>query len=562
MKNNNQIRGFYLSALFLASQAVFAAPPPPGADAGTVYKELKDLNKEISTAGELKSSVEDLAKVTKNIVPLGTTEDLAVQVKSIQLLGDLPPGIKIETISEILMAPKTITRMSELKALAQKIEQVVHEGGYPLFKVTVPDQEIFNGRVRMLAYNGKIDKVVHVLPTKHRLDDELVQSYFTDLIETGGFKRLDFERTMLLLNDLPGVKARLILNPGEEPGLINADVEIAEGKLAQWTITADNFGADMTGRNRITALVKLNDLTGVGDRLSVMGNMTSRNLYAGIVEYKRPIGISGLVGSINAMVSDYQIGQNLVPLGVKGNSQSYEAGLSYPLILTFGRNLYADFSVADKHFSTTLADVSQTKNITVDKFGLRGSFTDSFLKGGTNFGNIYYYNGVVKPDQGFTDTTHQNYQKYTFAAVRNQSFVNGYSLMVSFSGQRTSDVLDSSEQASLGGATGVRAYGPSALFASKSNMLTAELSKDLGSAGEYGVIKSAVFYDRGSSLSDPVYGGTNTLQGAGLSLALQKWGFYEAKVTYAHRLGKSSIGNLQDDNSSYGRVWLSLLTFF
>jgi len=120
MKNNNQIRGFYLSALFLASQAVFAAPPPPGADAGTVYKELKDLNKEISTAGELKSSVEDLAKVTKNIVPLGTTEDLAVQVKSIQLLGDLPPGIKIETISEILMAPKTITRMSELKALAQK----------------------------------------------------------------------------------------------------------------------------------------------------------------------------------------------------------------------------------------------------------------------------------------------------------------------------------------------------------------------------------------------------------------------------------------------------------
>ena len=60
----------------------------------------------------------------------------------IQLLGDLPPGIKVETISEILMEPKSITRMSELKALAQRIENVVHDGGYPLFKVIVPDQEI------------------------------------------------------------------------------------------------------------------------------------------------------------------------------------------------------------------------------------------------------------------------------------------------------------------------------------------------------------------------------------------------------------------------------------
>ena len=88
------------------------------------------------------------------------------------------------------------------------------------------------------------------------------------------------------------------------------------------------------------------------------------------------------------------------------------------------------------------------------------------------------------------------------------------------------------------------------------------MNKDLGNAGQYGVIKSSVFYDRGSSLHDAVYGGTNTLQGAGVSLALQKWGFYELKGMYAHRIGKSSIGTLQDDTSNFGRLWLSLTTFF
>ena len=70
MKNNHQVKSFYLSVLFLASQAVFAAPPPAGTDAGTVYREIKDSNKDVNAASELKGPVEELPKSVKNIVPL------------------------------------------------------------------------------------------------------------------------------------------------------------------------------------------------------------------------------------------------------------------------------------------------------------------------------------------------------------------------------------------------------------------------------------------------------------------------------------------------------------
>jgi hemolysin activation/secretion protein len=108
---------------------------------------------------------------------------------------------------------------------------------------------------------------------------------------------------------------------------------------------------------------------------------------------------------------------------------------------------------------------------------------------------------------------------------------------------------------------GVRAYGPQALFANQANLFTAELAKDLATAGDYGVIKSSAFYDQGNDISDPIYG-SGMLRGAGVTVSLQKWGYYELKLTYAHRIGSFSGGALLDDGTQTGRVWASLSTFF
>jgi hemolysin activation/secretion protein len=560
MKNLNSLRFSSTASLLLLTPALFAATPTP--DAGTVFRELNDANESISKVTNEKK-IEEVLRPKRVIVPLGSLEDLPVDVKSIQLLGDLPDQVPVESISKILMSPKSITRMSELKLLAAEIENFVHDAGFPLFHVSIPDQEIFNGRIRMLVYNGKIDKVVNVIGETTRINEEVLQDYFTDLILKGGFKRLDFERTMLLINDLPGIKARLVLEPGREAGLINANLDVVEGPKMRGSFNLDNFGGDQTGRNRATLMLKFDDLTNVGDRLTLMANGTSRNLYAGLVEYKRPLGVSGLIGSVNALFSDFQIAESGGSLGVKGKSQSYEAGLAYPILLVFGKNLYIDGSVANRNFTTEISGSDpQKKNVVAEKIGLRGSFGDNLLKGGTNFANIYFHDGVVTPKQGYVDTSNQSYQKTTFGISRSQNLPDGFSLQANFTGQRThNNSLDSSEKLSLGGSSAVRAYGPSAMFVDNGNLFTAELAKGLGSLGQYGVIKSSIFYDQGTSISDASFG-RNKIRGAGLSLALQQWGHYEFKMVYARRIGKSEQENLADDISNSGRVWLSLITFF
>jgi hemolysin activation/secretion protein len=557
-KMTNKKSAQFIASLLFVSPAVFSATP----DAGTVFKELNDANQSITNLPEAKRDLEP-ARPARVIVPLGTAEDLMVNVKSIQLLGDLPDDVPVEAISQILMEPKAITKMSELKSLASSIEKYVHDAGYPLFHVSVPEQEIFNGRVRMLVYNGKIDKVVTVSGDAMRIKEEVLQAYFTDLITTGGFKRLDFERTMLLVNDLPGVKAKLVLEPGREAGLISANLNVTEGPKMRGSVNFDNFGGFQTGHNRGTLMVKFDDLTNVGDRLTLMANATSSNLYAGLVEYKRPLGVSGLIGSVNAMFSDFQINESGNSLGVKGRSQSYEAGLSYPIVLVFGKNLYVEGSAASRNFSTEISGTDpQKKNIQAEKFGFRGSISDTLLMGGTNFGNLYFYNGVVNPKQGYVDTTSQSYQKMTFGLSRSQNLPNGFALQANLTGQRTHSLsMDSSEKFSLGGSSAVRAYGPSSMFVDGGNLFTAELAKGLGTLGQYGAIKSSIFYDQGTSVSDATYG-KNKLRGAGVSLALQQWGSYEFKMIYSRRIGTSEQANLPDDLTNSGRVWLSFITFF
>ena len=548
-------RNIFCIALVFISSAAFAAPQ---IDSGNVFRELIDNNQTIRNAVD-PSNVKEVkdSPPKRVIVPLGTDEDLPVEVTSIQLVGDIPEDVPVQEISAILMAPKKITRMSQLKELAQQIEDMVHAKGYPVFKVVVPDQEIFNGRVRMLAYNGKIDKVVNIKGDPKRIDPELLQRYFEDLIKTGGFKRLDFERTMLLINDLPGVKAKLVLNPGREPGLIDADLEVTEGAPVRWNVVADNYGSSSTGKGRLTAISKLDDMTGVGDRLTVLGTVTTQSLFAGMIDYKRPLGVSGLIGGLNVLASNYQASANATSLASQGHNQSYEANLSYPLLLQFGKNLYADASYATRDFYTDVqGSPAQIENIEVGKVGLRGGFTDTFLNGASTFANYYYYSGTVFPQQGYGTTNPAAYQKTTFGLVRAQSLPSGFNLLLSFSGQRTDNLLDSSEQFPLGGVNAVRAYGPTAVFANKANLFSVELGKDLASAGDYGVIKSSIFYDQGNDISDPIYG-SGMLRGAGISLSLQKWGYYDLKVIYAHRIGTFDGGVLLDDGTQTGRAWVA-----
>lgn len=498
------------------------------------------------------------------IVPLGSDENLRARITSIQLVGELPADVPLDEVSAILSAPRSITRLSELQLLAQRIEQFIQSKGYPLAYVLIPNQEIFNGRIRMLAVNGKIERVVRVQGDSLRFTEERAQEYFRDLIAIGGFKRADFERTMLLLNELPAMSARLVLSPGSASGLVNANLHLQEGPFARWSVNLNNQGAESTGRERLTVNLKLNDLSGRGDRLSLTTSKTSRNLSASVLDYRTPIGISGLTAHLTTLYSGFGVDAGLNSLSINGSTHSHEVGLSYPLFLRFGKQLYAEASRTRRDTGSAIEMLEPTrKAIQVQRLGLRGSAADTLGAGGVTAGRLSLFSGELQPRSGYSDLSRRSFRKQTFEISRSQTLTADTSLMLSLSGQRTHDALDGSEQMPFGGAGAVRAYGAATLFADQGNLykveLTHVLSHDLGGAG---VLRGFVFYDRGLAFMDPVTGTRNVISGAGIGLSLMRWTHYELRATYARRIGTSTSGGMPEDHSHSGQFWLNLLAFF
>lgn len=558
------VKSNHLYPLICGLLVVFSAhsqTPRPELDAGSVFRDLQNTLKAPSL-----QTTPTLSVPQRNIVSLGRDEELKAPVTTIQLVGELPEGLALAPITEILKSRQSITRLSELNDLAQKIEAYVHSQGFPLVHVSVPAQEIFNGRVRLLAVNGKLDnRLVKIEGKNLRIEEANLQSYFDELLADAdkGFKRSVFERQMLLLNDLPGIQARLQIKPGPAMGLVNADLQVEEGPKFTGYAKLDNFGTDETGRYRLTTGLFWNDMTGVGDLLGLTLIGTDKNMYAGKVDYQKPFGPNGWIGNVSALYSNYQIGGSLTALGIKGSTQSYEGGLTYPLVREYKQNLFANVNLASRRFTTDMTGVeSEVKEVQVGRIGLRGDRSDNFAGGGSFYGNLYGYSGTLRPIQGMSFTENQSFDKLTFLISRNQIVANGLAFYGAWSAQRSRYLLDGSERFVLGGFNGVRAYSPTSIAADNADLFTVELRKELGLISDIGNLQATLFYDNGIAFKDPQTAFRNQIQGAGLALALTKMGRYQLMGGYAKRIGTSTYGYLPDDLSNSGRFWASLLVQF
>lgn len=82
----------------------------------------------------------------------------------------------------------------------------------------------------------------------------------------------DLERSLLLINDLPGMNAQASLGSGSSSGTSKVTINTSEGSLLSGGIWADNFGNHYTGTWRGNGMLNINDPLKIGDQLRL--NMT------------------------------------------------------------------------------------------------------------------------------------------------------------------------------------------------------------------------------------------------------------------------------------------------
>src|SRR5690606_201871 len=156
--------------------------------------------------------------------------------------------------------------LGEIYAAADALTALYHRQGYTLAQVTVPAQKVDDGIVELQIIEGRIGAIR--VDGNDSYDFEFLKTRLDALAPGRVYTDTGMERSVLLLNDLPGLSARAVITPGTDFG--NSDIlfKVTEDP-AQYSASLDNYGREELGELRLLADAQFNNLAGIGDQLYV-----------------------------------------------------------------------------------------------------------------------------------------------------------------------------------------------------------------------------------------------------------------------------------------------------
>ena len=254
---------------------------------------------------------------------------------------------------------------------------------------------------------------------------------------------------------------------GEKANTSELAIAVSEGPVFTGTAWADNYGDAATGRAQATAVISMNDATGFAEKSQLRATVSEGMFTAG-GDLLVPAGPDGLFFNSSYSYLDYRnltaTGQTL---GLTGYSHQGTLGAQWRAVRTRDVNVTLDAGVTGKAIvdDSTAGRISEKLSLSTT-FGISGDVRDRFLSGAITQWQLDATLGKLDlsgvPAAQAADAAGLNTQG-SFARVnagfsRLQYLPYGFSLYANASGQWASKNLDSSEEFSLGGPYGVRAW--------------------------------------------------------------------------------------------------------
>lgn len=451
--------------------------------------------------------------------------DVKVYVKAFRIVGTREFS---EAQLLALLADSTERELSlaELQGLADRITHHFRDHGYLLARAYLPAQDIDNGLLTIAVLEGRLGKIE--LDNRSLLGDATARRKLDDLQPGAAVQAESLERSLLLLNDLPGVEVRSTLKPGASVGLTDLDVSLGAGPRLAGSLELDNFDNSYTGNERLGGNLAINSPTGLGDTLSLRGLTSGSGMSYGRLAYQLPVGPHATQVGLAWSEMRYELGEDFESLDAHGKASIASVYALQPLMRSRLARLNGQLSYERKLLEdrVDITDTILDKTLDVWSLGLSGDHQDSWLGGGAMQYGVSLITGHLKLDEASAALddagleTDGVYTKFAFQLSRLQRLSDRFSLQGRVSGQRAAKNLDSSEKLSLGGAYGVRAYPQGEASADDAWLANLELRYSHDSAWQF-----FGFYDAaGGRLShDPVAGTLNnsrTLSGVGLGVNL------------------------------------------
>lgn len=454
-----------------------------------------------------------------------------------------------------------ILNLTQLNQLTARLSHFYQQHGYIFSRAYIPAQSIKDGLIQFNILEARYG-TIHI-KNNSRLACNRANLYLKPIHPNDIIEISKLNRSLFLINDLPGIVTRSILSPGERVGTSDLQLLIDPANFINGFIGIDNYGTAYTGRTRYSASLLFNNPSGQGDQIALDGVSSGRDLMYGHFGYNFPL-YPGLNIGTNYYGTTYRLKNNVDPLQAEGNLSVADLWLSYDWI----RRTHVNFNTILRYVYKNMHDNIKAINIykmrysNAAKLENTAEFRDPY---GTT--NIYLAltQGVLTlnnaPD-GFgidapiaaNSTGH--FTKLNIHLSRLQQLTDNTSFYLAGDGQLASKNLDTSEQWILGGPFITRSYDVGAISGAQGYSATAEL-RHIINMSLPGIWRPMIFIDAGrvqiyknQFTNDPnIFSLYST--GFGIDILWKGWSL---SARYAHRLGSPpplNIVNLIDKD----QVW-------
>lgn len=496
------------------------------------------------TSGDMEKQVQIPKEVDRglnNVIPTLPTQELkpvmsdmggkSVEIKGFKLSGAL--HVNNETLLSLInpYAGKSYT-LGELEKITSLITKAYREEGYFVARAYIPKQAMREGILEIAVIEGNYG--AFSLNNSSLVSNERVQGMLDDVKGDNVVSTNTIERAMLIINDIPGVKVTgADIKPGAQEGTSDFDIATEATNPYSAYILGDNYGSKSTGRYRVNLGLSALSPLGYGDKLSLNGVIsTTSDLKNGKVAYSFPLMDNGLRGELSSSRTTYSLAEEYESLDALGTSNTLEAKLSYPIIRTREESLSVSLAYDHKRMKDEVrsTDTINKKEADLAILGLNYNRSSSFFGlPSTTTATINLTHG----DLSFKDAdslaldeagarTNGDYTKVSGSIEKSLQFDSLYSLTTNMQFQKAlgHKNLDGSEDFSLGGAYGVRAFPDSEHSAENGYLLGAELFYTLPSVEGINH-KASVFADTGYATMENKISGSDSRQLSDMGLGYQ-----------------------------------------
>jgi hemolysin activation/secretion protein len=379
-------------------------------------------------------------------------------IRGISFRGQKAPGRVAAAARPFLGRPAD---KATLSALAEALSAAYAKSNIAFYTIAIGAQDFAAGHVRVDIVEGYVAATAIIDPKKrpHRRVRRMAES----LIGVRPLTRLQFERTISLTRDIPGLQFDLGAQASGDDGALSLAITPHQ-KRTKFDFGYSNRGTALLGTGQFDASAKLFGAVTDGDQFSINGSAAS-NFHDFIYVaggYQLPVGLDG--GTLSASAGYIKTRPRSVP--TEGSAKTAGVTFSYPLIRSYKRDVLlsagvdginsdnAAFGSLIASERTRAARASASASIRSEKRSVEGSVT---LSHGFDVAG-------ARVDAPFAQL---GFAKVNGAVAIGQRIGKVLIVRARASGQYTSDRLPAAERFAVGGADFGRAFDAAVVSADR-----------------------------------------------------------------------------------------------